>query len=295
MSDFTKEYRPGDILYGRFDYTQGYWNALLEERQDVFELFMKEETARSNCPRELQTTGARTFKDLSTKMQAHAKSGQTHAVISYFHKGFDDKLPPDENLKIAAKENPQIPPRFNKTKGRYHEALYKSRYSPFACIQIDQTTGVAGVATVGTYEKYLRRASKFGALNVGAVLGVRVHFVLDKIEMKDVLGKTVFPSTDKSYTLIPITTSELRTLFRNWDSAAGHVLFYLDQKRVKAPWDTEPAGWIEYAKRRCAKYSELLVKQNKKDKIVPFDDLKDAGALNRAADAMRRCITSPKD
>lgn len=292
MSDFTRDYKPGDILYGRFDQTQAYWAALIEERKDIFELFMKEETARSNCPKELSSFKGTTFKELSQKMQDHAKAGQTHAVISYFHKGFKLEVSPEDNLKGAATPSDQVPPRFNAQKADYHNALYKSHYSPFASVQINNDTGAAGVGTVGTYEKYLRRASKFGATQVGNTLGARVHFVLDEIDMKDVLDKAEFPEKPGAVRkMVPITTSELRALFRNWGFACKHVTFYRKQTVHPPPWDEDPKGWTEYAKRRCEKYAQLLNKQGKKAKIVEFDKLQSAVDLNRAGDEMRRNVT----
>ena len=292
MSDFTREYQLGDILYGRFDCTQLYWNTLLEERPDVFKQFMLEETARENCPKELLGFTGRTFQELSQKMRTHARSGQTHAVISYFHKGFKPEQSPAENLQNMGKVDKQIPQRFSKDKERYHQALYKSHYSPFACVQIDKDTGVAGVSKVGTYEKYLRRASKFGAINVGGLLNARVHFVLDQINMPDVLAKAQFPEKPGSTrNMVPITTSELRALFRNWQLAYKHVLFYRAQSRVQAPWEEQPDAWTQYAKQRCAKYAEVLIKQKRDDRVIKFDHLQKADELNRAADMMRRYVT----
>ena len=295
MSDFTREYKPGEILYGRFDYTQLYWAAVLEDRQEVFDYFLREEQARSNCPKELREFKGKTFKELSTDMARHAKAGQTHAVISYFHKGFKETETPEQNLQRQSKPANDIPPRYATQKAQYHAALYGSHFSPFACVQIDRDTGAAGVGKVQNYDKYLRRASKFGAINVGHVLKVRVHFALDEINPKDVLEKKLFPEKPGSADhKIPITTSELRALFRNWGSARDHVLFYDKQSRVPPPWEANPKDWALYAQQRCAKYAELLKKQKKAESIIKFDDLQDPAKLNRAADEMRMRVTGEK-
>lgn len=96
----------------------------------------------------------------------------------------------------------------------------------------------------------IRRACKFGIEDVFTRRRrATVHYVLDTIVMADVISKKTFAlySGDVG---VPITTSELRFLFRNWNRfrAGGKLKFYLDFAEREAPWLTgDLAGWAAYA------------------------------------------------
>src|SRR5262249_23086519 len=52
---------------------------------------------------------------------------------------------------------------------------------------------------------------------------------------------------------VPITTSELRSVYRNWPEFRGKVLFYRNFICVRAPWETNRA-WDRYGLARLNKY-----------------------------------------
>jgi hypothetical protein len=114
----------------------------------------------------------------------------------------------------------------------------------------------------------IRRACKFGIEYVAQLTNKgTVHYVLDGIDMSDVVGKKAM-SLWAGTTGIPITTSELRYLFRNWHrlkncAANGRIRFWKSYVPFDAPWDTSPKEWLQYAKQRLEKRKAELIKYNK--------------------------------
>lgn len=113
----------------------------------------------------------------------------------------------------------------------------------------------------------IRRACKFGIEYISQIKGGTVHYVLDGIDMSNVVGK----KTTRLWTGttgIPITTSELRYLFRNWyrlkELEAQHkIIFWKNYVRFDSPWHTNPQEWMEYAKQRIDKRrAGLMASQN---------------------------------
>lgn len=114
----------------------------------------------------------------------------------------------------------------------------------------------------------IRRACKFGMEYVMAFKSGRIHYILDKIAMQEVLNKHVRTLGNGS-TGVPITTSELRFLFRNWHwfrGKLGNTLIFWDQDAiVNPPWCKEPELWISYAHYLLSKY------ETAKSKEVDYD------------------------
>jgi hypothetical protein len=93
----------------------------------------------------------------------------------------------------------------------------------------------------------------------------KLHYVLDEITSASVAEKKKFPlSAFAQYDPgrggkkierpgTPITTSELRYLFRTWHTHKAHLgnrLFFYRDQNVTAPlWDQDPDPWIKYAQR----------------------------------------------
>jgi hypothetical protein len=105
----------------------------------------------------------------------------------------------------------------------------------------------------------IRRACKFGIEYVSTYRNAHVHYILDEIDMDVVVQKgEVAMWTGKVG--VPITTSELRYLFRTWHIHKNNTKlhFYLNQNEVKAPWMAEPGRWVAYAQHRVDKYRERL-------------------------------------
>lgn len=106
----------------------------------------------------------------------------------------------------------------------------------------------------------IRRACKFGIEYVMEFKDGAIHYVLDGITMADVVSKAEMPINMAAQTGVPITTSELRYIFRNWywfkdkvDQYNG-LIFWRGYNRTMPPWVNEPAPWIPYAAHRVNKY-----------------------------------------
>jgi hypothetical protein len=85
----------------------------------------------------------------------------------------------------------------------------------------------------------------------------RIHFVLNGIDMEAVLDNK-WVVTDKRSGDKSITAIELRWVYRNWgdpDVREG-VYFYVDELKVKAPWETDPELWATYEPKKTAPWRE---------------------------------------
>lgn len=97
---------------------------------------------------------------------------------------------------------------------------------------------------------FAKRTSKLGVDVVAEGESRRIHFVLDDINISEVIGK------DGEYG-DSITSSELRALYRKKDAAKGKVHFYRDNQEVPAPWDSAPGLWSHYVPKPKMKQSNL--------------------------------------
>lgn len=139
------------------------------------------------------------------------------------------------------------------------------------------------------YYLAIRRSCKFGIEYVCGTTGpIKIHFILDTIDLKQVTTK----SKNKEGVL-GITGSELRYLYRNWDELKkkNKVLFYLKEYEVPAPWENKQVDatlkklavdakcesyldeslWKDYAQVR-AKRKEAEAKAQEEAQAL-FDDL----------------------
>lgn len=80
---------------------------------------------------------------------------------------------------------------------------------------------------------------------------------------------------------VPVCTSEIREIFRNWDRLSDHVIFYRQFKRCAPPWEA-PTGssanlrnWAAYAAHRATKI---------------LSDAKVSGGLGPTKDALERVV-----
>lgn len=153
----------------------------------------------------------------------------------------------------------------------YLEALQQSRYAPSTIVTSawqDYAKGDAGVGpdTLKTVEEWaelaknlaVRRACKFGIEYVTTELqDARVHYILDRINLQEVVSKTPRLLTTTTHTSgVSITTSELRFLFRVWHRfrRGDRVIFYTHGQSTQAPWEIRADLWVPYAKQRVDKY-----------------------------------------
>ena len=87
----------------------------------------------------------------------------------------------------------------------------------------------------------IRRASKQGIEHTHQQ-GGKVHFILDDINMDDVVDKRNYgPEPQKD-----ITGSELRHIYRHRERYKDTVQFYQGGKPVQAPWASDPETWARY-------------------------------------------------
>lgn len=106
----------------------------------------------------------------------------------------------------------------------------------------------------------VRRACKYGIEYIANVHqdGV-LHYILDGIDMNNVIGKNRMLLWTGSQG-VPITTSEIRFVFRHWHRFRNNrkFIFWRHFREVKAPWQTDPQAWLPYAQGRVEKYRARL-------------------------------------
>ena len=188
-------------------------------------------------------------------------------------------------------------------------ASYRSLAGGYAGLAEDQFKGLTE-KELGELRFFLaiRRACKYGidyfllqsprdfvGSNKAKLNGApRLHYVLDEITSASVATSeefklSIFKDDRKGK---PITTSELRYLFRTWHANkklhGTRILFYRDQKIVDPLWVTDPAPWIPYARKRLEKLSKSTTYQKQ---IEEFEKL--ANATGSEARALEMFFTIP--
>jgi len=123
--------------------------------------------------------------------------------------------------------------------------------------------------------KSIRRACKFGIEYVVAKharFGTIIHFIIDGLEDRDILTKRKFRSSTTGRAAVPITTSELRNVFRRWhlEDFNEAVYFYKDFVHVRAPWETNPRAWQKYAEARLGNYKNDVKSMLNLDRYRPY-------------------------
>jgi hypothetical protein len=172
----------------------------------------------------------------------------------------------------------------------------------------------------GIMENYRIRAScKFGLLNLAKALksDAKIHFVLDSYlknptqqgsRMDQVINKTPYVSMDVNRGTngaVPVTASELRCVYRNWESLGRErVIFYDNMEETDPPWVTYKAQWDAYARYRLEKYLTKAerMKSSKKDlwqfMEIPIRMAKIRVAMNeynKAADYLKNALRDYED
>ncbi|WP_447744295.1 hypothetical protein [Pseudomonas nicosulfuronedens] len=112
----------------------------------------------------------------------------------------------------------------------------------------------------------IRRSCKFGVLNLAQALGTqaKIHFVLDSLHgerMRQIVHKEAYKSNDMMRgggNAIPVTTSELRAVYREQKRLKTPVLFYRNLEQVLPPWEEDAALWQQYGKARYFKYKTRM-------------------------------------
>jgi len=149
------------------------------------------------------------------------------------------------NYQNALQGNPAFASQGTKTAGMRSLSKGDETTSALAKIDLDprKLADLEGLLAI-------RRACKFGLEDaVSRRKSTCVHYILDEITMQDVTDKKTFPLYSGG-TGVPITTSELRFLFRNWNRYrnSGKIIFYRAFNVCAAPWSTDAQeGWAGYA------------------------------------------------
>jgi hypothetical protein len=138
----------------------------------------------------------------------------------------------------------------------YIEGLMQSRFAPTTVFDLSAEVmaannnrgfGVSAPEDINTarWNKAIRRACKYGLEMVASDpaftgKGAQVHFVLDglgdlggmarKQTIDDVRGR------ERTTAYVPITSSEICYVFRNWDRMQRTVRFWVNGREVQAPW-----------------------------------------------------------
>jgi hypothetical protein len=111
------------------------------------------------------------------------------------------------------------------------------------------------------YDAMVRRSCKF-LLYDAIKQGQRVVYLLDDLDLSKVAylsGKSGIPDSARiqsgsSEGKVPICTTELREIFRNWDYFGQHLKFYLNFVECQPPWRGSPQcvkSWALYAGHRA--------------------------------------------
>lgn len=86
-----------------------------------------------------------------------------------------------------------------------------------------------------------KRGSKLGIEMAARSDDMKIHFILDEINMESVVLKEGGLKEGRS-----ITASELRYAFRNKERLNGKLHFYRDGKEAQAPWEASSKLWDRY-------------------------------------------------
>ena len=171
---------------------------------------------------------------------------------------------------------PSEPKLFSNSKAlsHYRTLLEKSKYAPATVATSGWKALAKGDNTIQLESPQkdwaqamevlaVRKACKFGLEFISSFVGATVHYALDGIDIGEVVGKAV-RNLWTFKTGVPITTSELRYLFREWGRYRNSVKlnFYIKQDQTFAPWVTDPAPWMPYAIERVDKYRKDLEDTN---------------------------------
>jgi hypothetical protein len=193
-------------------------------------------------------------------------------------------------LKFPTGRTGELGQRKAEELNRYARALLHSHYSPgVVASQSDDELAKQGCTNrqQNIQWKVIRAACKFGIEYVvkHSPPNRRIHFALDGISDRDVLVKTEF-TCRLGQQAVPITTSELRSVYRNWsDEYSEKVWFYRNFMCVPPPWETSQ-DWDEYASYRWKKY---LAKLEAAKQDNPGLAQARAGVINKYLEAAADC------
>ncbi|ETS29764.1 RHS repeat-associated core [Photorhabdus khanii NC19] len=91
-----------------------------------------------------------------------------------------------------------------------------------------------------------KRGSKLGLEIAANSEKTKIHFVLDGLDIEQVVNKTKGSDHLKAGPGESVTASELRYAYRNRERLKGKIHFYENDKETSAPWDKNPTLWQNY-------------------------------------------------
>lgn len=151
----------------------------------------------------------------------------------------------------------------------FWEKLSQHRFSPLGAFTVPfEKRASEGWNDLANDRYYLaiRRGCKFGIEHVlnAASQDAKIRFLLDRFDnnngdrMVQVTYKMA--STARGRTAVSITYSEIRYIYRGWDTLRDRVIFYYQFKKAEAPWEdsVRHATWQDASSQSYARsYKDL--------------------------------------
>jgi hypothetical protein len=239
--DFFKEFKPerGDLIYGRSDV------------RDVYESKLDKDQ----------------LKAIAEGAWVRIDSYNDSAMIPALQTGGSEDDIRQSTLDFAAEADKGVGP---KDVTDYSKALLSSRYTPLSTLTAPKEKlerENAGRPEGNRELLAIRRACKFGIEHVvTSHKGAYIHFAIDDIKMEDVVAQTTFGGSGRAGKAVPITTSELRAIYRNShrEEYKRRIIFYVKGEEKMAPWDENPNLWAKYGAARLEKYLKVLEAEKKR-------------------------------
>lgn len=107
-----------------------------------------------------------------------------------------------------------------------------------------------------------KRGSKLGiemAANNGKT---KIHFVLDGLNIEQIVHKEKDPDPKKAGLGESITASELRYAYRNRERLAGRIHFYENGEETIAPWEKNSELWQQYIPKNKSRSKNIITQRN---------------------------------
>jgi hypothetical protein len=191
------------------------------------------------------------------------------------------------NVDEVVKDHP-------KAKAYWDELKQHPRFSPVTVFSTEESKlareGGEGMSVFAAIEPKdynehmlaIRRACKFGVEYVVNFTSGQVHFALDGVTDEQVVRKEPISPGWMMPEHYPITSTELRSIYRNWDKVKHRVIFYRNGGTVKPPWESNPGLWKEYKTHRENKY-EASAHAASSALVVKANQLHESGKVSEAA------------
>jgi len=266
-SNFWDLFRPnrGDLMYGR------------REQRDIYADEFRRRTGNPLPPDSWWTIDQYNntwglqmgYQDEAEMLAATSHPDPGHAGASPFR---------PEDYRHAMEGVPRRDPRDLFQHHGVDEIIHREGWdveAPVGFEEVFRDTQIRGALGY----KQIRRACKFGVEFVVATHqrmgagGPLIHFILDGLDDDHVLAKNkVTVNAAYHVNAVPITSSELRNVYRNWANPAfrSAIKFYRGFVESDPPWVTNPGPWQAYGQSRMAKLERELRNMINDPRLHPF-------------------------